>query len=271
MGGGGGGGYAALLGSVISHGSQASEASKAARATKKGAEIQAEAQKEINLENIAAQKEAQDKSIRFQREQQEKALEQIAPWREAGTRALGTLEEKMAAGPGEFRPEEMPGYEYGYKKFVEDPLMSKAAVTGDVRSGSIQKALAKEAQDYASTQYDNFLNRFYTSLQPFQATAGLAQTAGQTGAGVASQMGAQGGNILSQYTPRKTPDLSSAYSAEAAGHLARGKIWGQGITDITQNILPYMMNYKQQQRMPVQQQQQIPVQEQPPTSNYTVA
>lgn len=253
---GGGGGYAALLGSVIGHGSQASAASKAARAAKKGAQVQAEAQREVGLANIAAQKEAQEKSIRFQREQQRQALEQVAPWREAGISALGELKERMAAGPGEFRPEEMPGYEYGYKKFVEDPLMAQASATGDVRSGSIQKALQKEAQDYANTQYDNFLNRFYTSLQPFQAVAGLAQTAGQTGAGIAGQVGAQGGNILSQYTPRKTHDLSSAYSATAAGHLARGKIWGQGITDITQNILPYMMNYKQQENMQNQQQTQ---------------
>ncbi len=130
-------------------------------------------------------------------------VNRMAPWTEAGKRALGTLESNVMAGPGEFRPEEQPGYKFGYQEFVEKPLLQQASATGKLRSGNVLRALSDRAQNYASTQYDSWLNRWLTKMQPLQSLAGLGQTSAtavgqagtQTGQGIA-QTSMAGGNAL---------------------------------------------------------------------------
>jgi hypothetical protein len=72
------------------------------------------------------------------------------PYRTAGENALKTYLEGLEAGPGEFDPEQEPGYQYGYKQFVENPTLRSASVR-------------------------NFLRRYYQKLQPYAnlATQGL--------------------------------------------------------------------------------------------------
>jgi hypothetical protein len=97
------------------------------------------------------------------------------PYRTAGENALKTYLEGLEAGPGEFDPEQEPGYQYGYKQFVENPTLRSASVRGRLFDPSTQLALGRRAQDYASTGYDNFLRRYYQKLQPYAnlATQGL--------------------------------------------------------------------------------------------------
>jgi hypothetical protein len=97
------------------------------------------------------------------------------PYRIAGENALAQYLDMLKAGPGEFRPEDQPGYMYGYQRTVEDPLTRQAAVRGRLYDPSTQMALGRRAQDYASTQYDNFLSRYYQKMQPYanMATQGL--------------------------------------------------------------------------------------------------
>lgn len=123
--------------------------------------------------------------------------EQTAPWREAGQRAVPMLEEaagkyqeEITAGPGEFIPEEQPGYEFGFEHFIEDPYLSVQSARGKRLSGETIKGLTGYAQDYAETSYDNFLNRYYTKLnaqltgmQPYQSLAQLGMGAGSTPVG----------------------------------------------------------------------------------------
>jgi hypothetical protein len=238
-------------GATVVGGVEASKRQEGAiKAAEEGARRQAALQREINAANILANREAQDRAIKFAFEQQRIAQEAVAPWREQGAGALKVLQQKMAAGPGEFRPEETPGYEYGYKQFIERPLQGQA--TGGLRAQAVQKELSKEAKDYANTQYDNFLNRFYSSLQPYQSMAGLGQTSGLSSVNVAGQMSQTGSNILSQYVPQTAPDVSSQYAARAAGALGAGKIFGDTLTGISQNILPYMSQYAQYSRPQIQ-------------------
>ena len=99
----------------------------------------------------------------------------------------------LAKGPGEFIPEQEPGYKFGYEEFIEKPSLRLASATGKLGSGATLKALSRYASDYASTKYDNFLDRWYKSLDPHFRLAGMGsnvaisggQQAGQTGAGVA--------------------------------------------------------------------------------------
>jgi len=122
----------------------------------------------------------------------QQAREDYAPWREAGERSLETVEGLLEEGPGEFKPEETPGYEFGFKNFIEDPYLSTQSSKGKRLSGETTKGLTKYAMDYAETAYDNFLARYYQKLTPQMSVAGLGFSAAGGQAGAA---GAAGGNI----------------------------------------------------------------------------
>ena len=103
----------------------------------------------------------------------DKLMRLSKPWLRTGRKSLNELWRMMQEGPGEFRPEEDPGFEYGYKRYVEDPRLRSASVRGRLFDPSTQKALGREAQDYASTKFDNFLARYRKKLEPYHA---LSQT-----------------------------------------------------------------------------------------------
>jgi len=246
---------ATVIGGIL----QSQAAGRAGRTARRGAEAQAEAQRyaaDLNLqaqqEAIAAEKEGRREALGLQRELTQQAREDVAPWRQAGANALTQLQERIQAGPGEFRPTEDPGYKFGYEEFIQKPAESQASALGTLRSGALQKDLTRYAQDYASTKYDNFLNRFYQSLTPLQSMAGLGQTSAGQMAGIsagstAPQLAAGGGqaqaNLLTRYQ-HQAPDVSSAYAAQAAGQMAQGNIYGNMVGNIGQNIGQYMQ-YRQ--------------------------
>jgi hypothetical protein len=77
-------------------------------------------------------------------------------------------------GPGEFIPEEQPGFRFGYEEFVEKPTSRLAAARGRFLSGRTGKELTRYASDYASLEYDKFLNRWLTKeVNPRMGVAGL--------------------------------------------------------------------------------------------------
>ena len=144
--------------------------------------------------------------------------EDTAPWREAGENALGRLDEKIAAGPGEFDPQKDPGYEFGYKEFVEKPFVRGGASRGF--GGKFGKELSRYSQDYASSKYDNFLDRWYQSLTPDQSMAGVGQTTAERGADRSMQTGQSiGQNQLSAGGARATgyQNIGSTVSNVASG------------------------------------------------------
>lgn len=128
--------------------------------------------KEAGRAQAGAAETASDAQLRMYLQ----SREDIAPWREAGARALLPLERMAIGGPGEFIPSEQPGYRFGYKEFVERPLLQRASAMGKLRSGETLRALSERASDYASLSYDNWLNRWITRMQPLQSLAGLGQT-----------------------------------------------------------------------------------------------
>jgi len=103
------------------------------------------------------------------------AINMVAPWRKAGEQALQEYTQKIAEGPGKFDPSADPGFEFGYKNYVEKPRLQAAAKGGMLGDPRTQQALSKDAQDYAGTKYDNFVNRWYQSLQPLQGMVGMGE------------------------------------------------------------------------------------------------
>ncbi len=139
-----------------------------------------------------------------------------APWREAGERALGTLEERVMAGPGEYTQD--PGYQFR----LGEGLKQIQSGRGNIRSGATEKALQRYAQDYATGDYQNFLNRYNQSLTPLQSLSGVGQTTAAQGA----QLGQQTAGSIGQ-------NLQQAGAAKASGYAQQANIMsgmvGQGL------------------------------------------
>jgi hypothetical protein len=106
--------------------------------------------------------------------QYQQTREELAPWREAGTRAVGELERRVFAGPGDYT--KSPGYDFRFKE-GQRALNANYAAQGAMGTGAHQKALMQYGQDIATNDYQNFLNRYYQSLQPLQTLSGMGQNA----------------------------------------------------------------------------------------------
>ncbi len=208
---------------------EAAEAAEAAAAAQEGsyemgmeyqleaAEKAAEAQKYAADVAAKAQIESVEKSIEAQMDMYNKARADVLPWAEAGQRALGTLEQKIQAGPGEFT--ESPGYQFRLDQ-GKKTLLSSAAATQSLASGRTLKALEEYGQDYASNEYDKFLNRYYQSLVPLQEMAKM----GQNAAAMTSTQSMQTGASIANLQQGLGQGLSDIFMSE-----------GRGLSDIYQN------------------------------------
>jgi len=178
-----------------------------------------------------AQKQGAKDATQAELEMYYQGREDLAPWREGGTWALGELREKIAAGPGEYT--ESPGYQFRVGEGVK-AMERGAAARGNVLSGAQQKGLTRFGQDYATQDYDNFLRRYYQSLTPYQSMAGQ----GQTTAGQTAQMGMQAGQGIGQ-------NYLAAGQARASGYINQANIASGAVTSGAENYLLY--NYLNRQ------------------------
>jgi hypothetical protein len=124
------------------------------------------------------QAEAADQATQLQREMYEQQREDIAPWREAGMRALPQLEQMIAQGPGApFRappgldPRRFqftaptadtlrldPGFQFRLKTGMQ-ALEGTAAARGGLLSGGAMRGAMQLGQDLGSQEYGNAYNR----------------------------------------------------------------------------------------------------------------
>lgn len=124
-------------------------------------------------------------------------------------------------GPGEFQ--ESPSYQFAPGEGLKG-IERMASATGRLGSGASMKAASRYAEDLASQEYDNFLRRYYQSLDPYFTLAGLGQvSAGQTaqnalatGRGVAS-------SYLSRGEAQAAGQLGGAYPYNALTNYAAGQ------------------------------------------------
>jgi hypothetical protein len=117
------------------------------------------------------------------------AREDIAPWREAGGRALTTLEGELEGpiSPDMAGFEGMPGYKFRLSQGMQ-ALDRSAAARGGVGGGGHKASILDYAQGSASQEYDKEYGRRYGArsdyLNRLAAMAGLGQTATTAGAGL---------------------------------------------------------------------------------------
>lgn len=111
----------------------------------------------------------------------------LAPYTEASKELMPQYLAKIKSGPGEFT--ESPGYTFRVGEGIK-ALDRSAAAKGNLFSGRTGKELTRFGQDYATSDYDNWLRRYYDSLTPYQSGLGLGLTA--TGANVNSSTGVGG-------------------------------------------------------------------------------
>lgn len=152
-----------------------------------------------------------------QRRQYDQTRQDFTPWREAGQRALGSLEQDIGRMP---TPDEVmadPGYQFGMNQGMQ-AIDRRLAAIGGRRSGAAAKAGARFATDYASTQYGAAYQRRQDRLNRLAALAGIGQTA--TGASAAAGQNAR--NAI-------TGLISSQGDAAAANRMYQGNIWGNAV------------------------------------------
>ena len=110
------------------------------------------------------------------------------PYRQAGENALGTYGDQVGT---EFT--KTPGYEFGLQQGI-DAVDASAASRGNLNSGATLKAVNQFGQDYATRNYDNWLNRVGGIMSTGQASAGQQAALGQNFANNQTNLLTQGAN-----------------------------------------------------------------------------
>ena len=165
--------------------------------------------------------DAQVEASRLANETQWKMYNQnrddLAPWRDAGSNALTSLVGKVNAGPGDYTAS--PGYQFRLDEGNKN-ILAKASANGRYNSGATDKALVEYGQNFATNDYDNFLNRYYQSLTPLQSLAGVGQNAVNT----TSSMGANTANSVSN-------NQLAAGEARASGYVNQANAINSGFNN----------------------------------------
>ncbi|MCU0949518.1 MAG: hypothetical protein MUC68_00315 [Burkholderiaceae bacterium] len=150
------------------------------------------------------QQQAANEANRIQWEMFQQQRADHAPWREAGQRALGGLEEFMRGDGGRRFTmadyEADPGYAFRLRE-GESAINRNALARGRFNSGSVLKALQGYNSDLASQEFGNAFNRWQsqndTKFNRLGAIAGIGQTAtNQTQAASINAGNAMAGNVI---------------------------------------------------------------------------
>ena len=143
----------------------------------------------------------------------------------------------IQAGPGEFKASE--GYQWTLGQGLQ-AQQRQAAATGRMGSGAYLKDATKYAEGLASTEYQNFLNRYYQSLNPYLSMAGMGQlSAGQSASGATST-----GNALANI-------YQNAGASSAAGILGQYGAYSNALTNAGNQVGNYLMQNRSWGQQPI--------------------
>ena len=132
--------------------------------------------------------------------------EDLEPYMKTGGAGMKKYWDMLESGPGVFK--EDPGYQFR-KAEGEKGIDRMSSAGGSFFSGKRGKALVEYGQEFASNEYDKFMNRYYKKLDAYgnlmnvgQASAARVGAAGQTAVGQSAgiQMGA--GQLYDHQQPR---------------------------------------------------------------------
>ena len=161
-----------------------------------------------------------DAATAEQRRQADRTYADYAPYRAAGTAALGTLQSEMDRGISSSDVTNGAGYQFGLQQ-GQQGLDRKAAAGGGRVSGAALKSAAEYATNYATTGYNAEYQRRQDRLNRLASLAGIGQSA--TGSSAAAGAGAA--NAISSLT-------SAQGNASGAATLAQGNIWGNSFNQL---------------------------------------
>jgi hypothetical protein len=167
---------------------------------------------------------AADRATAATLSQYEQTREDMAPWREAGGRALTQLESRLPELTRRFSLADFlkdPGYDFRLAE-GEKAINRAAAARGSWDSGATGKALTRYGQDYASGEFGSAANRFRLGQEDeYNRLAGVSGT-GQTTARDIGEFGARSTERASDY-------LMSGAAARGAGAVGAANAISGGV------------------------------------------
>ena len=190
-----------------------------------------------------AQKDATEAAIREQGRQYDVNRTDLAPWREAGTGAIGQLSGMMQPGGDLTRkftlsdfmsePVHQASYQSGLERGTQ-AIDRMGGATGSRNSGAQLKALSRFGTDYTGTKANESYSRFYGDQDRiYNRLAGIAGT-GQTATETGVKAGSNTASNISEL-------ISAQGNARGAAAIAQGNALSGGISSIG--------NWYQQQAM----------------------
>lgn len=153
-------------------------------------------------------------AVAEQRRQYDQTRADFAPYRDAGTGALGQLQDEMGRTTTAADAMSDPGYQFGLQQ-GQQAIDRKAAAAGGRVSGAALKAAGEYATNYATTGYSAAYQRRQDRLNRLAALANI----GQTSTGSSAAAGANSSNAISGL-------MTAQGNASGAAQLAQGNIWG---------------------------------------------
>lgn len=140
--------------------------------------------------------QAGEEAAQLQKKIYKKTRKDLAPWRIKGEKALEKLW-SFIEDPSKIT--EMPGYQFALGEGTKALLRSRSA-TGDLLSGATGKALTRYGQEYATTNYLNYLRPYQDLSRAGQSAAAMTgqfaqDYAGQAGRNILASGGAKVGMI----------------------------------------------------------------------------
>lgn len=143
--------------------------------------------------------------------------EDLAPWRTAGSGAVGRLSNMLTPGNQFTAMQADPGYQFRLDEGTK-AIDRSAAARGKLFSPGTQNAVQRYGQNFASNEFGNVANRLSN-------LAGLGQTATNTTAA----LGANAANQQGQ-------NLIGAGNARASGYVGSANAFSGGISNFLRNM-----------------------------------
>jgi hypothetical protein len=157
--------------------------------------------------------------------------EDLEPYMKTGDKGLQKYWNMLEKGPGEFEAD--PGYQFR-KAEGEKSIDRASSAGGSFFSGKRGKALVEYGQEFASNEYDKFMNRYYQKLDAYGNVAQLGQAS-------AARVGAAGQTAVGQSANIQT----GAAQARASSYVNQGDIWGNAITQGGAQLADYVGSSRQ--------------------------
>jgi hypothetical protein len=209
-------GFLSALGPLLSAGASIYGAVSANNAAK--------AQQQAIQQAAQTQQRGTDAQVNLLRQMYEQGRADLAPYRAAGTSALGTY-----AGQVNQPFQVSPGYQFAQDEGMR-AILNNQATRGMLGSGQTLRATQRFGQGLANQEYGTYLNRL-------AALSGIGQTAATTGAQGAQTYGGQAAGAMGQGT-NALANLAVGQGAARASGINAG---ANALMGGANNLLAYFM------------------------------